>query len=421
MNSKKESSLKIKKVSDKEEKLRAKNVELRKECKYLRRRTKELAVKLRLFCGSSYQSISKILAIVNECFTIGLPKVPCPNTVQNWVSKMGYYTLQTPPTQLKGKAMSLIIDESIRLGKEKLLLVLGVKWKKLQTGALRYQDVVVLYMKGSTSWNSKKIKEALEQVKQRYGMEVKNILSDEDSTLKAASRLFGVTHLADMAHAMATCLRKTFNKSVDYQSFISLVGTYSYKIVNQFSLVKWAEKMLLFFNKLNDKEQIFFKELPNHFSIIMSLRVCLLLTQQIGAIFRNFGLSASSLAIIRQLLHQRTYKDKYVNIFIQHVENYLSDYELFIEASPDDCVHVSSEIIESIFGKYKAKASYCNLVGLTNLNLELPTYCLDKSQVEGYLIHALQSVFMTDLKTWKEKHSSDNQVVKRTNFFKFGT
>jgi len=32
MNSKKESSLKIKKVSDKEEKLRAKNVELRKEC-----------------------------------------------------------------------------------------------------------------------------------------------------------------------------------------------------------------------------------------------------------------------------------------------------------------------------------------------------------------------------------------------------
>jgi len=84
-------------------------------------------------------------------------------------------------------------------------------------------------------------------------------------------------------------------------------------------------------------------------------------------------------------------------------------------------VHVSSEIIESIFGKYKAKASYCNLVGLTNLNLELPTYCLDKSQVEGYLIHALQSVFMTDLKTWKEKHSSDNQVVKRTNFFKFGT
>jgi len=67
--------------------------------------------------------------------------------------------------------------------------------------------------------------------------------------------------------------------------------------MNQFSLVKWAEKMLLFFNKLNDKEQIFFKELPNHFSIIMSLRVCLLLTQQIGAIFRNFGLSASSLAI----------------------------------------------------------------------------------------------------------------------------
>jgi len=332
MNSKKESSLKIKKVSDKEEKLRAKNVELRKECKYLRRKIVRgekiarhhyplwlmlLAVKLRLFCGSSYQSISKILAIVNECFTIGLPKVPCPNTVQNWVSKMGYYTLQTPPTQLKGKAMSLIIDESIRLGKEKLLLVLAVKWKKLQTGALRYQDVVVLYMKGSTSWNSKKIKEALEQVKQRYGMEVKNILSDEDSTLKAASRLFGVTHLADMAHAMATCLRKTFNKSVDYQSFISLVGTYSYKIVNQelsylrppkqrskarfmnqFSLVKWAEKMLLFFNKLNDKEQIFFKELPNHFSIIMSLRVCLLLTQQIGAIFRNFGLSASSLAIM---------------------------------------------------------------------------------------------------------------------------
>lgn len=483
MNSKKESILKVKKLEDKCEKLCIKNRELRKEGKYLRRRNKELtasrndwkdkskakslknkelkaqikrgdkmkrhhypfwimflSVQLRMYCGSSYSSISKILEVVNNCFQLKLERLPCANTVQNWVSKLGYYTLKEPPIELKNKAMSLIIDESIRLGKEKLLLILAVDWEKLQTGALKYKDVLVVYMQGSTSWNGKKISKILEQVREKYGMEVKNILSDEDSTLKLSSRLFGVPHLADMAHAMATCLRKTFEKDVDYQSFISMISSFQAKAVNQalsylrppkqrvkarfmnlFGVVKWAEKMLWFFPKLNEKEQDFFSQLPSHFSVIMSLKVCILLTQQIGAVFRNFGLCKASLKIIRQLIHQRNYKDKYVAVFIQQVEGYLMKYEKFLNMTPNACVQVSSEIIESMLGKYKAKASYCKLVGLTNLNLELPTYCIDKSELEQYLRVAIQNVFMTDLKTWKQKHSSDNQVVKRIKFFKFGT
>ena len=83
--------------------------------------------------------------------------------------------------------------------------------------------------------------------------------------------------------------------------------------------------------------------------------------------------------------------------------------------------HVSSEIIESLFGVYKEKAAYCKLVGLTKLNLELPIHCLKKKNLKQQVIQGLESTFMTDLEDWQRKYSFDNQLVKRIEFFKSGT
>ena len=67
-----------------------------------------LSVLLRIKCGCSYAGIRKILGILNELFQLGLKKVPCPNTIQNWVSKMGLYFMENLEDQLVGKQVSLI-------------------------------------------------------------------------------------------------------------------------------------------------------------------------------------------------------------------------------------------------------------------------------------------------------------------------
>jgi len=485
MNSKKESVVKIKKYQEKYESERRKNFGLRKENKYLRRRKKELtnsrdswkekskskglevkelkheinrkgkikrhhypfsimflAVSLRVCCSCSYISISKILKLFGSYLNFNLEKYPCANTVQNWVSKVGYFSLEKENKGLlKGKRLSLIIDESIRLGQEKLLLILSVPYEKIKAGALKFKEVNVLYMKAQRSWVGEDIKKILEGLEQKYEFEIGNILSDEAGTLKKASKLFGVVHLPDIMHALATCLRKTFEKDIDYQSFIKLISLYQRKAVNQaltflcppkqrtkarfmnqFNIVKWANKMLMFFDQLQSKERAFFEQLPAHQNMIRSLYSCIMISKNIAAIFRNLGLCTQTLEIIKQIINSTKGTDKYINAFIGHVHEYLTKkYQVFVENNPSHAYHVSSEVIESLFGKYKDKAAYCKLTGLTNLNLELPVLCIEENQLERQIGRAIEGIFMTDLKKWRKTYSTDNQLIKRMNFFKNGT
>lgn len=94
--------------------------------------------------------------------------------------------------------MTLIIDESIRLGQEKQLVILSVPFEKVKEKPLSFQDVKVEYVEGSKSWDGDKIKERIDKVAKTRGFKVKNILSDEDGKLKRAARLYKVTHLPEI-------------------------------------------------------------------------------------------------------------------------------------------------------------------------------------------------------------------------------
>ncbi len=237
-----------------------------------------LSVLLRIQGGCSYCSIRRILEILNTFFQLGLNKIPCENTIQNWVSKMGLFLLGTSEKVLAGKQVSLIIDESIRLGQEKLLLILSVPFNKIKQSALRFEDVTVIYMKGAKSWTGEKISEVIKDLKKSHGFELKNILSDEDSKLLKACRLLQVSHVPDISHGVATCLRRVFEQAPDFKSFKNLISSYSSKGVNQLlsylcppkqrtkarfmnlnKVVKWAKKMSDKFENLNGEEKDFFR------------------------------------------------------------------------------------------------------------------------------------------------------------------
>jgi len=75
-----------------------------------------LCILMRLVGNCSYEGIAKIIKLLNEYLELGLPKTPCANSIQNWVSKLGLYVLQIQqiPSRV-GKKVCLIVDESIRL------------------------------------------------------------------------------------------------------------------------------------------------------------------------------------------------------------------------------------------------------------------------------------------------------------------
>ncbi len=111
-------------------------------------------------------------------------------------------------------------------------------------------------------------------------------------------------------------------------------------------------------------------------------------------------------------------KQEKVLLFIERLEAYLTYYEDFMEGLGGISIPVSSEVIESLFGTYKSLASLGKLVGTTNLNLEIGVRCMQKQDIDMKTKEALETILMTDLKEWKDKHSSENQVLKRKQFFK---
>lgn len=396
-----------------------------------------LSVLLRIKGNCSYVGIVKILELLNGHLQLGLKRIPCANTIQNWVSKMGLFFMESLENELFGKQVSLIIDESIRLGQEKLLLILCVPFEKTGEGGLRFEDIRVVYMKGATSWNGEKISEVLAELKKQHGFEIKNILSDEDSKLLKASQLSEYPHLPDISHAVATCLRRVFDKTVDYKWFRKTVASYQSKGVNQAlsylcppkqrtkarfmnisKIVIWAEKMLNRFNLLNKVEKDFFTELTQQEAFTKDLKACLEVAQQIALPFKIEGLSIKTLKKAKQLIkNQQQDATGYMKDFLVQLDSYLARYEEFINSYPESTIHISSEIIESMFGKYKSKANNYALTGLTTLNLELPIYGKTNKTIMELITEALEGVSSLDLMQWKKEKSSDNQLIKRAKFF----
>lgn len=397
-----------------------------------------LCILLRTKCNCSYGSIIKILTLLNEYFHLNLKKIPCGNTIQNWVSKVGLYRLKSVHTELANEEVSIIIDESIRLGQEKLLLVLTCPFLKQGQEALSFTDVKVAYMKGSKSWKGVEIAKEIQKKLIEQKVNVVNVLSDEGNNLTNATKLLKLDHLPEIGHAIATCLRQTFEKDADYRAFIKLTTSYlskgvnqdlSYLIppkvnkkarfMNQSKLIYWAELMLSSWEKLTETEKIFFTQLTGHKKMIQTLDTCIAIAKTTGVILKKEGLSNKTLKKVNKELKKFNKEEGLVSTFLTKIKGYLTVYKQFLNKYPPDCcVHLSTDIIESIFGKYKNKANNYALTGLTKLNLELSLYCTEGKEIIQLTNLALEDISMTHLGKWVEEYSSDNQLVRRLKFRK---
>jgi len=498
LHSQKEYERKIQKLERKTERLTEKCQSKSKDLKYLKRRVKELrlsrdkwkaknhakalkakelkkrlknkervkrhhyssllialCIKLRVQAGCSYRGICKILLILRTSFALDLKQLPCSNTIENWVSKMGYYCIEHAEEDLGSKEVCMIIDESFRQGNERLLLLLITAWQKEKQEALSYDEVRVCYLGGKKGWNGEQISQEIENIVAQKGIVIKNIVSDEDSKMLKVSRLLGCPHLPDINHAIANCLRRTFEKDDTYQSLIKLIGSYQSKAVNQAlsylrppkqrvkarfmnqkDFVQWGLTMLAKFECLNEKEKTFFAELPAYRPMLKILGWCIDLTEKVTKFLKASGLSWCSLRQVesymgrpKQLVFKSCAQSKpqgnisYDNTavlmeqFLDHLRGYLDQYELFLNTHTGT-FNVSSDIIESMFGKHKSISGTNTLVGVSQLDLELPVHNMDPEAMNPLVKLALESVLMSDLKSWREAHCADKQADKRRKFFK---
>lgn len=109
-------------------------------------------------------------------------KVPAYTTIGYWTQELGLSVYKESCSLFKDKRYALIVDESMMIGSEKLLLTLAMP--AINAGsAITEKDITI-----AKSWNGTSIKNVLEKVADKIGHKPEYVISDNGFTVCKAVR-----------------------------------------------------------------------------------------------------------------------------------------------------------------------------------------------------------------------------------------
>jgi hypothetical protein len=111
----------------------------------------------------------------------------------------------------------LLVDESITIGSEKLLLILGLpvdSWDFKRS--LSVSDVVVLSVAIAGQWKAEQIQERLETIGKTH--QISYVVCDNGNNLKRALKLSNLVHVPDCSYIKANGSAHQYSKNEHYLS-----------------------------------------------------------------------------------------------------------------------------------------------------------------------------------------------------------
>ena len=394
-----------------------------------------LCVSLVCGCGLGLRSAVKVVALLNDLFHLGLDEIPCYNSIKGWIEKSGYSTYTHSELKSSDVSYGSIIDESMQVGSEKLLLSLGVNADKTDEIPLRVNDVEILDISVERSWNGSLISNKLKEITTNMGRAPAYVISDNASIMNKGVRESSLIHLRDAGHTLAMFLERQYKDAPDFLSFMKDIARVKnreimrptayllppkQRIVARFMnlapCLHWAKRMLYRFDQLSEEEQRVFKFLKNHSILINELNEIIEVFNQISQSLKEKGLShKNAQANIKKLAPLVNSPFTRVSKAAKECVNYLQQEAGKLTAQ-DSAWHTSSDILESIFGVYKKRKSPNALNGVTSYVLMLPL--LTKSDPKSGNIrmdfkYALESTFLRDIDKWTKENLSENLTIKR--------
>jgi len=182
-----------------------------------------LCIELILSASCSGRAAACVLRMVAQ-FLPGLPQMPCANSARAWIFRLGLYEL----TCAKERADDWVwlVDHTVQLGLHKGMIVVGLRLSAWQQSPrpLQHEDVRLLHLEPVERSNGEKVQEQLEKVAAKTGTP-RAIVSDGGADLKRGVRLFRktrpeVAHTYDIKHKMALLLKKELEGDEEWGQFV---------------------------------------------------------------------------------------------------------------------------------------------------------------------------------------------------------
>ncbi len=181
-----------------------------------------------LKAATSQRAAAGVLRLVAP-YISGLRRVPCANSGRMWLMRLGLYELLRKKEAAKDWVW--IMDHTVQLGPQKCLVIVGVRlssWRR-KKGPLEHEDLTLLKLIPMERSTAVAVAEELEATCKEMGVVPAAILSDEGAELKSGMALFRerwpkvrrVPHVFDIKHKMAILLKKELHNDATWQSFVT--------------------------------------------------------------------------------------------------------------------------------------------------------------------------------------------------------
>lgn len=378
----------------------------------------------------------ELLSFLNETLGWNLSDIPCRNSVENWAKKSGLNIYNNSRLKTRESEYGMIIDESIMLGNERMILTLGTGAKKTSPKPLDYGDIEVIGIHVDPNWNSAKIVETLREDEEKMGRKPDYIVSDNESKFRKAIADYGCVHIRDVGHTLAMFLQRVYDKETDFIAFFKKIGRVKVKEVmndctyllpprqrtlarfmNLSRTASWASKVIDSFSRFTKREKGVYRFVVQNQKLVRELQSVFECVDRILSEIKTSGLSYHSIGGAMVLLESKLNgkQNKRIRKFVALTMEYLRQEAVKLQSSAV-AYNASSDVIESIFGYYKYRMSQNALHGVTTYALILPLITKMKEPNKGLDTNFksnLKNVYMRDLHQWKKAHLTENQTIKR--------
>jgi hypothetical protein len=183
-----------------------------------------LFLRLVLQAAASLRAAAAILQLLAP--GLGLEdRSPCANSGRLWLLRVGLFELQR--TLAKASDWLWMMDHTIQLGPYKCLVIVGIRLSVWQADRrpLQHSDLTLLNLTPMKTATGQAVFEQLQATVARTGIP-QAVLSDEGTDLKQAMRLFRrkyrqTRHRHDFKHKNALLLKKRLQQNPDWLTFVS--------------------------------------------------------------------------------------------------------------------------------------------------------------------------------------------------------
>jgi hypothetical protein len=401
-----------------------------------------LVVSLVVSAATSLRGAGRALAVMQACAGL-VPWSPSWSSTRLWLLRLGYYKLTRAKED--GADWVWIVDHVVQTGQEKCLLIVGIRLSALPAEGeyLTHADVEPIAIYPVPQSNGEIVYQQLEKARKQTGVP-REILSDQGSDLHKGIKQFCQAHpetsfIYDIKHKVAAVLKRELGADAVWQEFSRLAGQTSQRVqqtalaalapprqrrkaryMNVGELVAWGVRMLKYLDEEGSQRQAWDQHrVEEAVGWVREYRQEVEQWRQwveVGTITEQFvkahGVSAGG---AQQLQHRLAAVGT-----LPRTPQLCAEFVQFVteegaKANAGERLVGSSEVIESIFGKWKRLEGEQARSGLTGLVLALGAIVAPTTA--EVVKQALTTVPTKTVLTWcRKKLGKTVQATRRALF-----